>query len=1464
MAEEQLRLLTQQMEQLTQRLTAIGQENRQLTATVTSQQQQISQLQQAGGAAQRGAAAAAPVVSNESIGLLIEALSEQTRALSRRDRPVLVDVKGIGRPYTFTNDESKFPEWCKKVEDYLLGVEPQLAAALEWALEQEDEFTTAEAVLALGPNTEHAIDDIAALNLQIKSVLSNLTEGESWTIVQNCDRNGLEAWRRLHRRFDALTGGRRRALLRAILSPHRVKLEEVGTALQLWEEMVTRYNKKQQRLGEAPIADEYLCSALEALVPEDVENHLQMNANRLKKYSDMRAEMVTFYEARTGKKVRVTLQERMKSASSGGPAPMDVDSLQGYCDNCGKWGHKKADCWGKPQDRRRHKGDPKGGASGRGGRGPKGARGKGAASLEEAGDRGHEPETEQASLELGAFDVRAAPPSVAPVAGVDDEGYTKFNLDTGAAVTAFPRSQFGSGHPDENHRGYVTASGERIPDCGGSRLVCTDEHGQRRGITGRKTDVHKVLASASQVFRGGKQVAWLTEDGGYIIPRDGPVAKAIANVIQRHEQLESGKTMLPVYQEKGVYNFYLKVNTQEEIGAVSKTKEETMPILVIKDRTTKGYAATAIPRKGVHLFNIKFFAGAVKELGWKKMVSKSDGEHSLVALKQAVSDSMPGVEMVMQESPDGDHPANGEAENAVKEVKRLVRVHKATLEERIGKKLPVDHPLWTWLPRHAAACLSRYRIGPDGRTAEQRRTGRAWAKAAVEFGERIHARPAVPREPRSGFAPKMVEGRYVGHQSRTGSLLVMTSTGVIRAKAFNRMQEGERWTSEGLEDLKGVPWQMVPPAAGSTAPAPAAGSPAPARAPPLAAGAEAAADAARVAHSVECTQRMKAHIEADVQQRRRVDQMPTALDRAALKRPPEDPPDDPRLETADDDVIVPPAVQAQAAAASEGPDVAMGSFSAGKEELRRMYEGRIVEAYRTSCVDLSSSELDDVTQMALELELRKQSSGERGSGQPRAQEPLVHVKLEGPVPVAPEPYEAGRESLDDDERYWDDVNGGWLDPQMVREERRREVQWLHKQDVYEKRTIEECRQVTGQPPIKLMWIDTNKGDHENPNYRSRIVVREKRGKGEEGKANPALFYNMNADLRSLVHGDDFCALGDDEALDELEKTLRSKYDLKVTGSLRLGARSDQEVVFLNRILRVAGPPGDERFEVEADPRHAEMIVAEMGLAGEKTKALDAPGLKKEEAEHEERETSPLLTGDAVKQYRSVTMRAAYLSPDRADIGDAVKNLAKYMQSPRQVDAVRLKRLARYLKGRPRVVQKFTRDRNTANDDVVKVVIMVDSDTAGDKVSRRSTVGQVAFVGKHVVKHMCNILQVIGLSSGENEYYAISAGACTGLGIKGILEDWNVVCELKVVSDSSAARGFSSRRGVGKQKHIQTRYLWVQERLAMRHLDLGKFGTKENRADLLTKPLTKKEMEEHMKGINQEFREGRAQYGLRLL
>ena len=61
---------------------------------------------------------------------------------------------------------------------------------------------------------------------------------------------------------------------------------------------------------------------------------------------------------------------------------------------------------------------------------------------------------------------------------------------------------------------------------------------------------------------------------------------------------------------------------------------------------------------------------------------KSDGERSIVALKAAVRMRCGDVEILLQESPVGDHQANGAAEVAVRELKRQVRALKLMLEER--------------------------------------------------------------------------------------------------------------------------------------------------------------------------------------------------------------------------------------------------------------------------------------------------------------------------------------------------------------------------------------------------------------------------------------------------------------------------------------------------------------------------------------------------------------------------------------------------------------------------------------------------------------------------------------------------------------------------------------------------------------------------------------------------------------
>ena len=147
-----------------------------------------------------------------------------------------------------------------------------------------------------------------------------------------------------------------------------------------------------------------------------------------------------------------------------------------------------------------------------------------------------------------------------------------------------------------------------------------------------------------------------------------------------------------------------------------------------------------------------------------------------------------------QEAPQGDHQANGEIEAAVREVKRQCRALKYALEAKLGFQLEDGDPMLSWLPRHAADLISRYRRGEDGKTPEQRRTGKQWRKPALEFGEAIMYKPAVAQTRPSGLQPKMELGRYIGHHGRSSALLVMTPEGVRRGKAFTRLTKDRRWS----------------------------------------------------------------------------------------------------------------------------------------------------------------------------------------------------------------------------------------------------------------------------------------------------------------------------------------------------------------------------------------------------------------------------------------------------------------------------------------------------------------------------------------------------------------------------------------------------------------------------------------------------------------------------------------------
>ena len=155
-----------------------------------------------------------------------------------------------------------------------------------------------------------------------------------------------------------------------------------------------------------------------------------------------------------------------------------------------------------------------------------------------------------------------------------------------------------------------------------------------------------------------------------------------------------------------------------------------------------------------------------------------------------------------------------------------------------------------------------------------------------------------------------------------------------------------------------------------------------------------------------------------------------------------------------------------------------------------------------------------------------------------------------------------------------------------------------------------------------------------------------------------------------------------------------------------------------------------------------------------------------------------------------------------------------------------------------------------------VRITVDSDWAGCKTTKKSTSGGVARWGRSTLKTWATTQSVVALSSGEAEYYAMLKGACLGLGIGSLLEDLGIKVSVRLETDSAAAKGIAGRRGVGKVRHIEICYLWLQERVKQRDIEIVKIPGAVNEADLMTKNLDGARMTELAKSLGFERAEGR--------
>ena len=130
------------------------------------------------------------------------------------------------------------------------------------------------------------------------------------------------------------------------------------------------------------------------------------------------------------------------------------------------------------------------------------------------------------------------------------------------------------------------------------------------------------------------------------------------------------------------------------------------------------------------------------------------------------------------------------------------------------------------------------------------------------------------------------------------------------------------------------------------------------------------------------------------------------------------------------------------------------------------------------------------------------------------------------------------------------------------------------------------------------------------------------------------------------------------------------------------------------------------------------------------------------------------------------------------------------------------------------------------------------------------------LGEHLVKGWSVTQAVIAFSSGEADYYGIVKGSSVGLGARSVLRDLGHNVRVCVMTDSSAAKGMVSRKGLGKVRHVEVNQLWVQQKVGSGEIELRKVEGVSNLADALTKHVEHESIQKHLEGTCQWLADGR--------
>ena len=334
---------------------------------------------------------------------------------------------------------------------------------------------------------------------------------------------------------------------------------------------------------------------------------------------------------------------------------------------------------------------------------------------------------------------------------------------------------------------------------------------------------------------------------------------------------------------------------------------------------------------------------------------------------------------------------------------------------------------------------------------------------------------------------------------------------------------------------------------------------------------------------------------------------------------------------------------------------------------------------------------------------------------------------------------------------------------------------------------------------------------------------------------PSVYKIMDPKGRSnpgLIHVDDLCLVGfvkwmTKSLIPSLEKTFELSYEI--------ACKPGDTFKFLKREHLIL----EDGVVIKPLADHA-VNMCKL-LEGPLSKRVPTPCTKELLAPDASRE----LSVTKATKYRSAVGIGMYVSQDRPDIAFTVRVLSQKLKEPTEKCWQAAQRLAAYMICTSSYASKVhaTGSRLSilepegpdAKHDGVFLEVFCDADWSGNRQTRRSMSSSSFFLNSCCIYTSCRSQRCVSLSSTESEFYALVSASCDGIYLKRILEFLlEQPVDLCMRTDNQSCRQVSMKQGVSKVRHLDGRYLWVQEKTADRTLRVCPVDGRRNPSDLGTK------------------------------